>query len=543
MKRYGAIEVLHGVDFDVPGGTVHALLGQNGAGKSTLIKILTGAESADIGDIFIEGTPVRFSGTLDSRKAGIAAVYQELSLVPDLTVAENLFLGSLPLRGGLVAWRTLLDAAREALAWLPGGPDPRALVRDLPVAERQLVEISRAVAGQCRVLILDEPTAAIGPHEVERLFGVVRSMRERGVGIVYISHRLDEVAAIADRVTVLRDGRRVFSGAVADCDRAALIGHMVGRDAAAAPQEATAAPRDAATPAAAPYAAAPQRPAPGEPAVDRAAPPVAAPHAASSSPAPSPATVLAVNGLSSHEPTGRPRFSGISFEVKAGEVLGLTGPVGSGAMAVARSLFGLAPLTSGHASLDGAPYAPRSPLDAMERGVAFVSDDRGREGLVAGGPVVHNISAAVLRRFTRVGLLDTRAERQLAGRQVQGLGIVPPDPDYPAGSLSGGNQQKVVLARWLARGARLFILCEPTRGMDVAAKRDVHDLVRGLRDGGSAVLLVSSEYEEVSALCDRVVVMRSGLALGELAGAGIAPEAILALAAAEPGRQRQEAGA
>lgn len=444
-------------------------------------------------------------------------MYQELSLVPELTVAENLFLGELPRRGLAVDWRTLIRRAREALAWLPEPPHPGVRVADLTVAERQLVEITRAVAMQSRVLILDEPTAAIGPQEVERLFSVVRALRERGVAVVYISHRLDEVAAIADRLTVLRDGRRVYAGEARALTRDELIAHMVGQPAATPARGAALAPAPA----------------------DRAVSPSPASRQASAEAAGGP-PCLVVRNLTALDASGRALFRDATFSLRRGEIMGLTGPVGSGASPLARALFGLVIPVRGEMWLDGRRFAPRSPRDAMRRGVAFVSDDRAGEGIVPGASIAHNISLAVLPRVTRRGLLDLRAERRLASARIEGVGIVPPDPGRPAGTLSGGNQQKVVMARWMERGASLYVLCEPTRGMDVAAKRDVHGLVRSLRDGGAAILVVSSEYEEIAALADRAIVMRAGEVVGELAGERITAEALLALASHAPA---EEAGA
>lgn len=475
-------------------GSVHALLGKNGAGKSTLIKILTGAEQPDAGEIRLNGVPIRLRSTREARERGIAAVYQELSLVPELTVAENLFLGALPRKAAAVDWSALVRRARHALAWLPEPPDPHARVAELTVAARQLVEITRAVAMHSRVLILDEPTAALGPHEVERLFAVIRSLRARGVAVVYISHRLDEVEAIADRVTVLRDGVRVYAGDVSEVSREALIAHMVGRD---------------------------------EPPEGRGRRATASrTHPAGQADAP---PLLLARGITSLDASGRPLFRDVSFVLAPGEILGLTGPVGSGASAVARALFGLVPLSAGAMELAGQPFAPRSPREALQRGVAFVSDDRAGEGVVPEAPVAHNVSVAVLPRVTVRGFLDLRAERALAARRIEQAGVTPADPDQPAGTLSGGNQQKVVLARWMEHGARVLVLCEPTRGMDVAAKEDVHRLLRRLRDEGAAILVVSSEYEEIADLADRALVMSAGEVAGEVRGRVTAGD-LLALA-------------
>ncbi len=477
-KSFGGARALDGVSFEVLPGEVHALVGENGAGKSTLMNIASGVLRPDAGRILWEG---RALPDLDPRRAqqlGIAFVHQELALVPQLSVAENIFLGRHPLAElRLVDWPKMRERAHQLLAELGRPLEPDLPVGRLSVGEQQLVEIARALAFQARLVIMDEPTAALSEHEVSRLFQVIARLRQRGVSVVYITHRLREIYQTADRVTVLRDGRRVVSAPVSEMPPDLLIRHIVGRPA----QE--------------------QFPPPGPP--------------------PSGPPVLRVRALSS-----RKRFQDVSFHVRAGEILGLAGLVGAGRTELLEALFGAPPAEAGQIWVDDRPVRIRCPLDAIRLGIALVPDDRKSKGLIPGAPVFWNLVLPSYRRF----LLRPSEELARSQALMQELRIRAPGARLPVASLSGGNQQKVVLARWLLAQARVFLMDEPTRGIDVGAKAEVYQLIRRLAARGAAVVLVSSELEEVLGLADRILVMHRGRVTGELPRGEATEEAVMRLA-------------
>ena len=483
-KRYPGVTALAGVHLALAPGRVHGLVGENGAGKSTLLRILAGAAQANEGRILLDGHPVRFPSPRQALEAGITVIYQELALIPELEADANLFLGMEHGRYGLLDRGAMRDAARETLARLGLTlPAPGVPVRSLSVARQQLVELGRALVRNARVIALDEPTATLTPGEVAHLFAQVRALRDAGSAIVFVSHRLDEVRAIADDLTVLRDGRAVWTGRAADVDDAALIRLMVGRDVEYARQPAA-------------------RAAAAEP-------------------------LLVVRGLSRE-----PAFRNVDLTLHAGEIVALAGLVGAGRTEVARCLAGVDRPTAGTLTLDGRDYAPASPRAAVFRGVVYLPEDRKRDGLVLGLRVRENVTLPVLGRWSRAGVVRSGDERAAAADATARVQLRPPDIERETRTLSGGNQQKVVMARALLADARVLIVDEPTRGVDVGVKTELHRRIRMLADEGRAVLLISSELPEVLALADRIIVMREGRVTGTLAAAGATPEAIMTLAVA-----------
>jgi ABC-type sugar transport system ATPase subunit len=477
-KAFAGFRVLHGVDFDIRPGEVHALLGENGAGKSTLIKIIAGVHQPDAGEMLLDGAPVRFASPREARARGIATVYQELLLFPELTVAENIFLGHAPRRswGGL-DWPAMRARARTLLDGLDSHDlDVDAKVGSLSVANRQRVEIAKALSQDARVLIMDEPTAALAEADVQRLMQVVRRLRQRGVGIVYVSHRMPEIFALADRVTVLRDGAHVATRPIGEVDEAALVAMMVGRP------------------------------------VDQLFPKVEAEIGA---------VVLEAEGLG-REGTVRD----ISLALRSGEILGIAGLVGSGRTELALTLFGITPATAGTIRLDGRPVVIDSPRVARNLGIAYVPEDRGQQGLIKPQTVGENASLAVLDRISRGTVVSLRREAALARDLIARLGIRTRGPDQVVGQLSGGNQQKVVLAKWLASEPRILIVDEPTRGIDVGAKAEIHALMGRLAQRGLAILMISSELPEVLGMSDRVLVMNGGRIVAEFDRAAATAEAV-----------------
>jgi rhamnose transport system ATP-binding protein len=463
-KRFGATRALDGVSLELRPGEVHALVGENGAGKSTLIKVMTGIHPADEGEVLLDGEPVSLSNAADAQRHGIAAIYQEPLIFPDLSVAENVFIGHRD-QGRVVRWRRMCADAEEILARLDVHLDPRMPADGLPVAAQQAIEIAKAISLDVRVLIMDEPTAALSAHEVERLFRQVRQLRDAGVAVLFISHRLDEVLAIADRVTVFRDGRHISTRERGQVTQGQLVSDMVGRDMSD-------------------FFARTEH------------------HAGD--------VVLQVRELGR---TGT--FSGVSFDVRRGEVLGLAGLVGAGRTDVALALFGIAPAETGTIELDGEPITVASPRQALEHGIAYLSEDRRHVGLSLTQSLTANITLPALRRYTsRLGLVDAAAERRVADEFRRRLDIRTPGLSQAVGLLSGGNQQKTMLAKWLNMEPKVLVLDEPTRGIDVGAKADVHHLVDDLARAGMAVVLISSDLPEVLAMSDRVLVMREGRQTG-----------------------------
>ena len=525
-KAFGGVQALKGVDFELRAGEVHGLIGENGAGKSTLIKIITGAHQADEGRLEVNGRVVAANDPVISRSVGIAAIYQQPALFPDLSVAENIALGLEP--GGSwrrVRWSERRRRARELLDRVGSTIRPEADVRSLSMPEQQLVEIARALGANARILIMDEPTASLSEREVEHLFAVIRQLRSQGVAIIYISHRLEELLQMADRVTVLRDGALVETaemappdkGTVPFCaasshtaesakgdspravDKARLIRLMVGRE------------------------------------ISAVFPKIEVRHGD---------VVLETRGLGCRD-SG---VSGVNLTVRAGEILGLAGLVGAGRTELARTLFGLTPADSGEIWLSrgkglresSSTLTPalsqrervriHSPAQAVRLGIAYVPEDRRRHGVVLEMPVAANVTLAVLRRIARFGWLQFRRERRLANRFAQQLAIKTPSIDVPVGNLSGGNQQKVALARWLAAEPTVLILDEPTQGIDVGAKAEIHRLMGTLAEQGLAILMISSELPEILGMSDRIAVMHTGTLAGTLDRGEATQEKIMTLA-------------
>ena len=478
-KAYGRVEVLHGVDIEAETGEVLAIAGANGAGKSTLIKILSGAVRRDAGTIQIAGEEAPLTTPREAHARGIRTVHQELSLVNGLSVTENILLGALPRSRGLLDW----SAAHERAAALLhdtgfGGIDPRAPVRRLSVARRQMVEIAKAVAAQPRILILDEPSAVLGGDDLDQLFALIRSLREEGVLVLYVSHRLEEVMQIADRVTVIKDGRVVGDSPTSQTNPEEIVRLMAGRRL---------------------EQVFPVR----RPSVGR--------------------ELLATKRL-----TRAGAFSDVSLTVRAGEIVGMFGLVGSGRTEAAECLFGAALPTAGEIYVDGRPVKLRSPKDAIKAGLALVTEDRKESGLVLDMSVRDNAGLATMARARRYGLLDVGRQRKLIGAFVEKLDIRARGLGQPVRYLSGGNQQKVVLTKWLLAEPRVLILDEPTRGVDVATRVDLYQLIDGLTRSGLGVLFISSDLTEVLGATDRVLVMRHGRVVADLPSADTDEQTLLA---------------
>jgi rhamnose transport system ATP-binding protein len=476
-KSFPGVRALSGVSFDVAAGEVHALLGENGAGKSTLIKIVSGVFPPDRGEVIVAGEPVNLHRPDDARRAGVATIYQELLLFPELTVAENVFMGHAP-RAGLnrLDWRAMRDKTRDLLASLEiHDLRPDQIVGALSVGNRQRVEILRALSQDARILIMDEPTAALTEYDVTRLFDIVRRLKSRGVAVIYISHRLDEIFAIANRVTVLRDGAFVTTKNVADTDASELVQLMVGRK------------------------------------IESLFPKVEVPIGE---------PVLEIRDLER-----RPLTKKISLTVRAGEIVGLAGLVGSGRSELAQTIFGVTPAESGEIRIVGKRVEIRSPAQARALGVAYVPEDRGVQGLVRPMTVRENFSLAALAKVAFAGFIDRAAERKLAEEGVARFSVKTSSLEQVVGKLSGGNQQKIVLGKWLANRPKLLILDEPTRGIDVGAKAEIHRLMGELAGQGLAILMISSELPEVLGMSDRVLVMREGRLVAEFPRAQATQEA------------------
>jgi ribose transport system ATP-binding protein len=485
-KHFGGVHALRDVDFTLEAGEIHGLVGENGAGKSTLMKIIAGVHAGYEGTMRLDGRAVHFTAPRDARDAGIGMVHQELATVRDLSVAENVYLGMQPVtRLGLVDWRAMMAGAREHLARLGIDIDPAERMGALPLGMQQLVEISRVLFSGARIVILDEPTSALSPPEVERLFTVLRRMRAEGTSVVFISHFLDDVLAICDRVTVFRNGRKVETARATEIDKDGLIDRMIGAAHGALEDSYTGARMLESKPDA----------------------PV----------------VLETSGL-----TLAGAFHDVALSVRRGEVLGLYGFMGSGQLELARTLFGKSKADAGSMTMRGRVLHLGSTADARRAGLALVPESR-RSMLFAHEPVFKNMTISILGRLSRL-FLRPAAERALAERHVASLHIRPPSVDRAIRTLSGGNQQKVALARWLTHLPDVLILSEPTRGMDVGAKDDVLKIVRGLRDQGIGIVVASAEPETVLSLADRILVMKKGAIVQEFASQSITKDRLLAAA-------------
>jgi ribose transport system ATP-binding protein len=482
-KAFGGVEALRGVDFALSAGEIHGLVGENGAGKSTLMKIIAGVHAEFSGRFVLDGHQTRFRSARDARAAGIAMVHQELSVAPDLSVAENVFLGAQPTnRFGLVQWRRMARDAGEQLARLGIDVDPLSRLGDLPIGLQQLIEIARVLFSGARIIILDEPTSALSPPEVERLFSTLHRLRDEGTAIVFISHFIEDILRVSDTVTVFRNGRKVAEAPAAATSKAALIEAMIGKGGEAIEETYT---EDIALP----------------PPCDR---PV----------------VLEASGLSLAR-----GLRDVSFKVRSGEVLGIYGFMGCGQFELSRILFGKIKPDGGTLAVAGVEKTFGNTADARRIGFAFVPESR-RAMLFHQEPVYKNVSISVLDRISSLFLKPSR-ERSIAKRQVEQLQIRPAAVELDLGMLSGGNQQKVALAKWLSYPPRLLILCEPTRGMDVGAKSDVVNIIRGLRARGLAIIVLSTEPETVLSLADRILVLRRGTLVREFADEAISKDRLL----------------
>ena len=481
-KSYAGVHALSGASFELRSGEVHALVGENGAGKSTLIRIITGAVEADSGEIELDGKPVTHNSPRLAKSLGIAAIYQQPALFPELSVAENLSLGlersSLWSR---INWSARRRRATELLAQVGAGIDPDALACDLSMPQQQMLEIARAIGADARVLIMDEPTASLSDDDAQTLFKVVRELRSRGVGIIYISHRLDELPAIADRVTVLRDGSTIETRSMTEVTRDELIRLMVGRELSVIFPK-----REVEL---------------GE-------------------------TVLELRGVGCSS-TG---VAEVSLSVRKGEIVGLAGLVGAGRTELARTIFGLTPADGGEILLRGERTNIPSPSEAIRRGIAYLPEDRRRHGVIAELPISANITLSSLGRLSRPWSMDFDREREIARDYVSRLGIKTPALFSPVSTLSGGNQQKVALSRWLAIKPSVLILDEPTQGIDVGAKSEIHGLMMELAEQGAAILMISSELPEILGMSDRVAVMRGGTICAVLNRGDATQQNVLALA-------------
>jgi ABC-type sugar transport system ATPase subunit len=465
-RRFPGVQALSDVSLEIAAGSCHALCGENGAGKSTLGKILAGIHTPDSGRVFVHGREVHFTSPRDALAAGVGMVHQELAFCENLSVAENLCLGALPARAGLLDRRAMTDRATAMLAEIGTTLDVGRAVGSLTIAQQQMVQIAMAVSGGARIIIFDEPTSSLSQVEAERLYDLIGRLTARGVACIYVSHRMPEVFRLCDTVSILRDGQHVGTRPVAELSEHELVRMMIGR-----------------------------------PLAEYVSPPNAVPGD----------EVLRVNGLSSPG-----KFDDVSFSLRSGEVLGIAGLVGAGRSELAQALFGLDHVSRGEISLRGQRVRVDTPAEAISLGIGLVPEDRKRQGLVPQESALHNLSLAILRRLSRLGWLRRREERSVAQEFFDRLRVRAASLDAVVAGLSGGNQQKIVLARWLAARANVLILDEPTRGVDVGAKAEIHALIGELAARGSAILLISSELPEILTLATRIIVLRAGRLVGEV---------------------------
>ncbi len=486
-KSFSGIDVLRDIDFDVHRGEVHVLLGENGAGKSTLINILSGVYSCDTGQIRWHDRPVRFKTPHEAQRAGISTIYQDSSLNPQLSVAENVFLGQEPTRLPglpLIDWEQVYEQAFSLLNRLSLNINPYAPVSSLGVAEQRMVEVAKALCRSADLIVMDEPTASLSPPEVETLFRLIRTLTMQGVAVVYISHRLEEVNEIGDRVTILRDGNKVTTRPLADVTTDELIRLMVGRD------------------------------------LDDKFP------RRRSSPGPE---ALRVEGLTRYG-----IFEDVSFSLRVGEIVGITGLMGAGCAPLARAIFGLDPLDEGTIYMDDCPVVIDSPQAAIALGIGLLTENREHQGLILDMSTSENITLAALQNTWRDPFLDHNAEQDLAEHYIQRLNIKPPSAELPTRFLSSGMQQKVILSRWLATNSRVLIFNQPTRGVDVSSKIEIYRFMADLANQGVAIIIVSSDLSEILGMCDRILVLYEGLLAASLRRGEATAEVVMAYANGGP---------
>ena len=487
-KNYAGIHALRGIEFDIAPGEIHALVGENGAGKSTLVKIITGIESADSGQIVLDGTEYRFRGPMDARAHGVVAVYQDAKLFPNLDVAENIFMGVHPrTRAGFVDRKLMYRRTKEVLEHLGADLDPRMLVVSLSIGQMLFVQFARAMFdAQEKLLLLDEPTASLSPNEADQIFDIVRRLRERGVSIVFISHRLEELAGFADRITILRDGAHVLTDDMSKVSQPQIVRYMVGRaqdELSGERRGAKSADRDSAE------------------------------------------AVLRVEGLASEG-----EFAGISFAVRPGEIVGMAGLVGSGRTEIAKALFGALPITAGKVWVSGKEVSVRHPAQMIGEGVVYVPEDRETEGLIGQLSVIDNMLLPAVVKYARMGFVDKRKDMEIFADYSARFQIKAAGPKAGISSLSGGNRQKVVLAKWMAMRPKVIIFDEPTHGIDVGSKAQVHRVIRGLAEQGLGILVISSDLPEILQICDRVLVISDGAHVAEFPREVATQENIMAAA-------------
>ena len=485
VKRFAGATALAGVDLTLRRGEVHALVGENGAGKSTLVKIMTGAYHRDAGRMWLEGREVDFDTPADASDAGVTAVHQEIHLIGYRTVAENIFLGREPRRWGLIDWSRMNADAAKVLGGLGVDVDPRATVASLNTARRQMVAIARGVSLGAKVLVLDEPTSSLAEREVAVLYDLIRRLQGQGTAIVYISHRFDELYAVCNRVTILRDGKLVGTHALADLERLDLVCLMLGK------------PREELRLGTTGFAHAPGTVATGEP-------------------------LLRATSL-----RGGTKLQDVSFAVRKGEILGVAGLLGSGRTETARAIFGATPADGGDIEYGGKRFAPRGPDDGIAAGIGFLSEDRKAEGILPELSIRENLTLAALPMLTKFGIVSRAKQTEIVERFMRRMGVKATSAEQKIRELSGGNQQKVLLARWLCMQPKLLILDEPTRGIDIGAKAEIQALVNELAAGGLGVIMVSSELEELVEGSSRVIVLRDGHKVTELSGDQISQQAII----------------
>lgn len=478
-KSYGGVHALTGVSLGVREGEVHSIIGENGAGKSTLVKIVSGVVMRDGGAITLDGREVEFGSPREAIETGISIIHQELSMLPHLNVIENIYMGRMESRAGVVDWSALAENTRQALSVVEMDIDPFAVVGNLSISERQMVEIAKAVDKQCRILIMDEPNSSLSEHESEILFRIIRKLRGEGMAIVYISHKLEEVLLISDRITALRDGGYVGTVPAAETDIDTLVTMMVGRNLVR-----------------------------GE----------ARNYVGTE-------TILEARELSGSG------FRDVSFDLRKGEILGFSGLVGAGRSETMQAIFGARPYTSGELLFKGKPIAFRSPREAIEAGVAMLQEDRKKLSLFMEQTIRTNMSLAELPHFARRGVIDQKRLGKSVQKHVESLRIKLNTLAHPVSSLSGGNQQKTIIGRWLATTPEIMILDEPTHGVDIGAKAEIYQMIQRLAEGGMSIILISSELPEIIALCDRVVVMREERVTAILSHDEVNEETIMTYAA------------
>ncbi len=480
-KSFPGVKALDRVSLEVRAGECHALVGENGAGKSTLMKILAGALQPDSGEIFIAGKPAGIDSPLSARACGVSMIYQELNLLPELTVAENIFLGREPVRrSGILNRRRMIDESRCWLGRLHQDIDPRLLIRDLSLAQQQMVEIVKALTLEARIMIMDEPSSILTERELDELFALMSRLKSEGMAIIYISHRLEEIFRVSDTVTVMRDGRAISTRPISEASQEILVREMVGREL---------------------ENVFPQKQPPGS------------------------EITLKLKDIARP-----PRLNGVSIVIRRGEIVGLAGLVGAGRTDLARVIFGADRARSGEIVFCGETLSGHRPTDAIHRGMGLLTEDRKSQGILPDLSVCANITLADLRRAARAGLIFRKREKALTAPLLATLHIRTLSPDAPIGNLSGGNQQKAILARWLFTQSRFLIFDEPTRGIDVGAKAEIYQLIAGLAAEGRSILVISSDLPEILGLCHRIYVMRAGEIAGEFEGGEATQEALLAAA-------------